>query len=87
MKLTLKIDIDCGEVNCAKEPGRYCKYFGYLNGEGRTAICRLFPDKDESYTLLRVGEDGWTRRCEKCVGVAFVPAGSLDIQNVNKEGW
>ena len=73
MKLTLKIDIECGEVNCARAPGKFCRYFGSINF-GRTAVCMLFPDKDESYTLLRVGDDGWTRRCERCVGVAFVPA-------------
>ena len=61
-----KIEIECGEKTCAREPGKFCRYFGTL-GLGQKPVCRLFPTEKASYTHLdEVG--GWTMRCDDCIG-------------------
>jgi hypothetical protein len=67
------ISFECGEVTCASSPGEFCKYFG-TTGMGQNAVCRLFPPKDDSHTVLNeaVGGmfSGWTLRCADCIAHA-----------------
>jgi ADP-ribose pyrophosphatase YjhB (NUDIX family) len=61
----IEIEIECGEKTCAREPGKFCRYFGTV-GLGQKPVCRLFPTEKASYTHLdEVG--GWTMRCDDCI--------------------
>ena len=65
MKKTVKIIISCGEKTCARKPGKFCKYLG-TSGMAQTTICRLFPTKEFSFTILKE-KRGWTQRCKECL--------------------
>jgi hypothetical protein len=64
MKRKLEIEIECGELTCAFEPGKFCKFVG-AKSFGTKFLCRLFPE-DNSYTML-YDEGGWLMRCEQCL--------------------
>jgi hypothetical protein len=61
---TLKVAVNCGKTTCAKEPGKFCQFFGTVKF-GQVPVCRLFPTDSESFTKLE-DKDGWTQRCEAC---------------------
>ena len=67
----LTINIECGEKTCAKEPGKFCSYFGSKK-MGTIPICTLFPSTDTVYTELEEKE-GWTLRCPACLQAEKVP--------------
>lgn len=68
---TLQIQIDCGETTCAREPGKFCEFFG-TRRFGTTPVCMLFPQADPNphnqgaSTDLK-GKDGWIQRCSACM--------------------
>jgi hypothetical protein len=66
MKRRLPIEIDCGDQTCAKEPGKFCRFFGQVKF-GTIPVCMLFPSVDNSHTILEQGPDGWTLRCTECL--------------------
>lgn len=61
----LTIRIECGKKTCAKEPGKFCKFFG-TKKFGSIPTCCLFPSEDQIYTELEVVND-WTVRCQACL--------------------
>ena len=64
MKLTGKIDIECGMDTCAYAKDKFCRYMGTIKF-GSIAICTFFPSDIATYTIL--DEDkGWTQRCPDC---------------------
>ena len=67
----LTIDINCGEKTCAKEPGKFCSFFGSKK-MGTIPICTLFPSTDTVYTDLE-DKDGWTLRCPACLQAEKAP--------------
>lgn len=65
MKKTLSIEIECGELTCASEPGKFCPFVGSVK-MGTKTVCRLFPSEDKSYTVLE-DKDGWVQKCPACL--------------------
>jgi hypothetical protein len=72
MKYVRTDEIECGEKNCASEPGKFCKYLG-ISKLGMQVECRLFG------CVLDVTKwgMGWTQRCKECLE-AFVAIKSPD---------
>lgn len=87
----LAINIECSKENCATEPGKFCKFFGTMRF-GTEAICMLFPSennkvsKSGSHTELKMGDDGWTKRCKACLDheewITDVPKDFKSYQNI-----
>jgi hypothetical protein len=49
MKLTIPIEIDCGETTCASEPGKFCHLFASdMQGNG---VCYLYVKKLNTHFL------------------------------------
>ena len=57
MKTTLKIQVECGETTCAKEPGKFCRFFGTMRF-GTIPICMLFPSDNEAFTSCMMKSGG-----------------------------
>lgn len=70
MTRQIKIEIECGDLTCASEPGKFCRWAD-RRSFGRKPICTLFPDPTETraYTEL-VYVDGWLQRCPQCLATA-----------------
>ena len=65
----IEVDIECGALTCAIEPGKFCKFVG-TRRMGTEFVCRLFPTDDDSYTKLdTIGgkPNGWLARCPECL--------------------
>ena len=62
--ITLQIKIEAGETTCAKEPGKFCQFFGTMRF-GTFPICTLFPSDHDVFTELKE-KDGWVQRCADC---------------------
>jgi len=60
MKYTLELEIDCGKETCAKEPGKFCKYFS-TRRFGTIPMCKLFQED-----LFIDMESDWHLRCQQC---------------------
>ena len=65
MKMEVSLEINCGELTCAEEPGKFCRFLKWtLNGR---ASCWLFGETlDDSSKKL----PGWTMRCRSCIDTA-----------------
>ena len=69
----LKLALECDKETCFnKSSKKFCQFFGAVHF-GQTAVCRLFPSDDRSYTKLRNSQDdglGYSLRCEQCLKAA-----------------
>lgn len=76
MKVTLHIDIECGEKTCASSPGKFCQ-FVRTRRFGQVTYCRLFSDDRFSAPVpLETSEPdgrGWLLRHPKCLEAANEP--------------
>ena len=64
MNKKLAISITCGELTCASEPGKFCRFSG-TRRFGTEFVCMLFPSED-SFTHLVI-KNGWAQRCNACL--------------------
>jgi hypothetical protein len=64
MKRKLRVYIDSGFETCARAPGEFCPFMGTIKF-GLVPICRLFPSRDATHTVL-YEKDGWVQRCPAC---------------------
>lgn len=67
MERKIVLEIECGELTCAKEKGEFCRFAGATH-LGTVPACMLFPDfkANISHTELET-VDGWTQRCDACL--------------------
>lgn len=65
MEKCLTVVINCGETTCYSKPGVHCQYLGSKR-MGTIHVCMLFPDDDDSNTVLE-DKDGWLQRCASCL--------------------
>jgi hypothetical protein len=61
----VSVEIQCGESTCAKERGKFCKFFG-ARDFGTVPVCSLFPSENHTFTDLEVS-NGWVQRCKSCL--------------------
>jgi len=60
MKATITFEIECGEITCASEPGKFCQFLrAQLNG---SCSCYLFGKLWDT--------DGWVQRHFDCLTIA-----------------
>jgi len=63
----LTIEIECGDMTCAAEPGKFCKYLGSRRF-GVVPVCSLFPDAKTAKVHTDLHDfDGWVQRCPACL--------------------
>ncbi len=61
MKLTIPIEIECGETTCASEPDKFCHLFASdMQGDG---VCYL-------YGKVFQNDEGWIERHPRCLETA-----------------
>jgi hypothetical protein len=76
MMKILEIPIECGEMTCASEPGKFCPYV-MTQRWGQDWYCQLFSDTLKKFTsadcrraslsTTKPGEQGWLKRHPKCL--------------------
>lgn len=57
MNKTLKFDIECGDITCASEPGKFCRFF-QCDVFGKSS-CFIFGQLSE--------KDGWVQKHQDCL--------------------
>jgi hypothetical protein len=54
------LHFESGDTTCAKEPGKFCRFFGTKNF-GTQPVCMLFDDEP------LYEKDGWIQRARICM--------------------
>lgn len=65
MNRQLQVSVDCGSATCARHPGAFCRFLGFIDF-GTVPVCRLFPSGERSYSYL-MEVDGWLSRLDACL--------------------
>ena len=67
MKRTVLIDVECEKATCYdKENKKRCQFEGAVKF-GTLNVCRLFPDQENSHTVLKFDDDFGLMRCDDCL--------------------
>lgn len=74
-KRALNLEIECGEITCASEPGKFCRFLT-TRRFGTVHFCRLWYDQDEKGRPLPLdtvdgSPEGWLKRRPECLAAEY----------------